>query len=48
MHLTNFITRILIAFLLGTAIGIERQWHQPAAGLRTNALVSIGSALLLL
>lgn len=45
MHLGNFIGYILIAFFLGTAIGIERQWHQPMAGLRTNALVSVGSAL---
>lgn len=45
MHLTSFIVRVLIAFILGTAIGTERQWHQPTAGLRTNALVSVGAAL---
>jgi putative Mg2+ transporter-C (MgtC) family protein len=45
MHLTNFIARILIALILGTAVGLERQWHQRTAGLRTNALVSVGSAL---
>jgi putative Mg2+ transporter-C (MgtC) family protein len=26
------------------AIGIERQWHQKMAGLRTNVLVAVGSA----
>lgn len=32
------------AFLLGTLIGIERQYRQRTAGLRTNVLVSIGAA----
>ncbi len=45
MHIGTFIGHITVAFLLGTAIGIERQWHQPRAGLRTNALVAVGSAL---
>lgn len=39
-----FFTDILIALLLGTLIGVERQWRQRHAGLRTNALVSAGSA----
>jgi putative Mg2+ transporter-C (MgtC) family protein len=29
--------------MLGSAIGFERQWHQKMAGLRTNALVALGS-----
>ncbi len=33
-----------IAFVLGTAIGFERQWRQRNAGLRTNVLVVIGAA----
>jgi len=41
----TFIERILIALLLGIAIGIERQWRQRMAGLRTNALVAVGAAL---
>jgi len=45
MHLSSFVGRLVVALLLGTAIGVERQWHQPTAGLRTNALVAIGSAL---
>jgi len=36
--------RLLLALLAGSAIGIERQWHQKMAGLRTNALVALGAA----
>lgn len=32
------------AFLLGSLIGIERQYRQRTAGLRTNVLVAIGAA----
>ncbi|MDE1916796.1 MAG: MgtC/SapB family protein [Sphingomonadales bacterium] len=32
------------AFLLGTLIGLERQWRQRTAGLRTNVLVAVGAA----
>ena len=32
------------AFVMGTLIGIERQYRQRNAGLRTNILVSIGAA----
>jgi len=35
--------RLGLAVLLGSAIGFERQWHQKMAGLRTNALVALGS-----
>lgn len=27
---------------LGAAIGLDRQWRQRLAGLRTNALVALG------
>jgi putative Mg2+ transporter-C (MgtC) family protein len=37
--------RILVAILLGAAIGVERQWRLRTAGIRTNALVSAGAAL---
>ncbi|MBV8246347.1 MAG: MgtC/SapB family protein [Candidatus Eremiobacteraeota bacterium] len=40
-----FTLRVVIALLLGVAIGVERQWRQRMAGLRTNALVSVGAAL---
>ena len=38
--LTGFVT----AFVLGTLIGLERQWRQRTAGLRTNVLVAVGAA----
>ena len=33
-----------MATLMGACIGIERQWRQRMAGLRTNTLVAIGAA----
>jgi len=44
MHL-SFLFNIAVALTLGTAIGLERQWRQHQAGLRTNALVALGAAL---
>lgn len=35
---------LIVAFVLGTAIGFERQWRQRNAGLRTNVLVAVGAA----
>src|SRR5476649_1682367 len=40
-----FVLRLLAALALGVAIGIERQMGQHPAGMRTNALVCLGSAL---
>lgn len=37
--------RVFVALLLGGTIGLERQWRSRLAGVRTNALVSGGSAL---
>jgi len=37
------IGRLSLALVLGSVIGFERQWHQKMAGLRTNALVALGS-----
>ena len=39
----TFIT-FSVAFVLGLAIGLERQWRQRTAGLRTNVLVAVGAA----
>ena len=41
----EFVTNVGLALLLGTLIGLERQWRQHPAGLRTNALVAVGAAL---
>ena len=35
---------LLVAFVLGTLVGIERQFRQRSAGLRTNTLVAVGAA----
>ncbi|MBQ9463293.1 MAG: MgtC/SapB family protein [Bacteroidales bacterium] len=43
-----FITRILIAGLLGGAIGLEREFRAKEAGLRTHFIVALGSALFML
>jgi putative Mg2+ transporter-C (MgtC) family protein len=40
--------RLLISFLAGTLIGIEREMHNQPAGLRTHILISIGSTLVML
>jgi putative Mg2+ transporter-C (MgtC) family protein len=45
LNLSTFTLRIVVAFALGIAIGLERQWRQRMAGLRTNALVAVGAAL---
>jgi putative Mg2+ transporter-C (MgtC) family protein len=37
--------RLLLAGVLGAAIGFERQLHERDAGVRTHLLVSLGSAL---
>lgn len=44
MSYWEFTLRIAVALLAGVLIGLERQWRQQRAGLRTNALVSTGSA----
>ena len=38
--------RLLLAAGLGAAIGVEREFRQKPAGLRTNILIALGSALL--
>ena len=36
---------LFVAGCLGAAIGLERQWRQRLAGLRTNTLVALGAAI---
>ena len=45
MELSELLLRIVAASLLGGLIGLERDIHGRAAGLRTHLLVSMGSAL---
>ncbi len=40
--------RLIIAIIIGTIIGLERQTKQKPAGLRTNILVCFASAFLVL
>lgn len=35
---------LFVAFVLGTLVGMERQFRQRSAGLRTNTLVAVGAA----
>nr|WP_197539825.1 MgtC/SapB family protein [Janthinobacterium agaricidamnosum] len=41
----DFALRVAAALILGALIGAERQLRQRMAGLRTNALVSVGASL---
>src|SRR5215471_5744299 len=43
MTSTEIAGRLLMSALFGTLVGIERQWRHKNAGLKTNALVSIGA-----
>jgi putative Mg2+ transporter-C (MgtC) family protein len=45
MPLTELALRLGMALAAGACIGMERQWHQHRAGLRTNVLVALGAAL---
>lgn len=45
MPLWTFAANTGVALLMGAVIGVERQWRQHPAGLRTNALVAVGAAL---
>ncbi|ETB63795.1 MAG: hypothetical protein O210_OD1C00001G0259 [Parcubacteria bacterium RAAC4_OD1_1] len=41
----DIIVKLLVALFLGMIIGVERVWAHKTAGMRTYALVSMGSAL---
>ena len=43
LHATG-VLHLLVALGLGAAVGLERQWRQRLAGLRTNTLVALGAA----
>jgi len=44
----DIIIRLVLAFVLGGVIGIEREKKRRTAGLRTHVLVSMGSCLIML
>ncbi len=45
MAIYQFALNNAVGLLLGAVIGLERQWRQRNAGLRTNALVALGASL---
>jgi putative Mg2+ transporter-C (MgtC) family protein len=45
MTATDFILRLLVAAGLGALLGLEREFRHKPAGLRTNILIALGSAL---
>jgi putative Mg2+ transporter-C (MgtC) family protein len=45
-HEMQSLTRLVLAALFGAVLGYERERHGRSAGLRTNLLVSAGSALM--
>ena len=45
MPWVEFCIRLILALILGCFIGFERQLRQRLAGMRTNTLVAVGSAL---
>ena len=45
---TRFVVRLLLAVILGAAIGYERERRRRAAGLRTHMLIALGVALVVI
>jgi putative Mg2+ transporter-C (MgtC) family protein len=45
MSTVDVILRLLLAAALGAGIGLEREYRQKPAGLRTNILIAVGAAL---
>jgi len=43
--LSDAFLRLALAAGLGGAIGLDREFHEKPAGLRTNMLIAVGSAL---
>src|SRR3954471_23482459 len=41
----DLVWRLMLAAGLGAAVGLEREYRQKPAGLRTNILIAVGSAL---
>jgi putative Mg2+ transporter-C (MgtC) family protein len=45
MTFSDALLRLLLAGGLGAALGLEREYRQKPAGLRTNILIALGAAL---
>lgn len=48
MAYLDFFLSLAVAAAAGMVIGLERQWQNKSAGLRTNTLVAMGAALFVL
>lgn len=48
MTYTEFTIRLFVGLAAGLIIGIEREWQNKPAGIRTNTLVATGAALFVL
>lgn len=46
--LIQVVVRLVVAAVLGGALGLQREYHGKEAGVRTHMLVAIGSALFVL
>ncbi|MBN1585635.1 MgtC/SapB family protein [Candidatus Uhrbacteria bacterium] len=44
----DIIVRMTVATVLSGLIGIEREWHEKPAGIRTNVMVGLGACLIAL
>lgn len=45
IHLNEDLTKLGLSLLLGAAVGIEREFNEKPAGLKTNVLICLGSTL---
>jgi putative Mg2+ transporter-C (MgtC) family protein len=45
---TSYLTRLLVALVIGGAIGLEREFKGKPAGMRTNMLLCLGSCLIMI
>jgi putative Mg2+ transporter-C (MgtC) family protein len=43
----RLLPRLVVALILGSALGFEREWRRKPAGLRTHVLVSLSTAALM-
>lgn len=46
LTMLEVIVRLMVAALLCAAVGFEREYHRKPAGIRTNMLVGIGTAVM--
>ena len=45
LDLLSILVRLLLSFVAGTVIGLERSYHNKAAGFRTHILVVLGATI---